>query len=251
MAWLLLNHLAVRMYHLYKESDVMQKNKQSTIKGLFLPAIALCSLFVTGNVAQAALVSYSFTGSVSHLNGPLLGTYNLGASNPGSTISGSFQFDNAAAPGGSYPGVVKNFTLNNLNGSTASWIPGANAVSIFKDIDLGDGFNGDRWKLATDVTGSAVGGYSPFRFDLNLDREGSLFANTNMQNPPSLGTLTGTRWRLIFENANGNLVRVQGALTTLTAVPLPAAVLLFGAGLISLVGLGAGGLRNLRGTQQA
>jgi hypothetical protein len=32
---------------------------------------------------------------------------------------------------------------------------------------------------------------------------------------------------------------------------LPAAVFLFGAGLISLVGLGAGGLRNLRGTQQA
>jgi len=32
-------------------------------------------------------------------------------------------------------------------------------------------------------------------------------------------------------------------------VPLPAVAILFGAGLIALVGLGAGGLRNLRRTQ--
>jgi len=228
----------------------MQKKKPSSIKGLFLPMIALCSLFITGNMAEAALVSYSFTGNVTQLSPQLLGTYNLGSSSPGSTISGSFQFDNSAATGGNYPGVVTSFTLNNMNGSTASWTPGANTISILKNIDLGDGFNGDRWKMVTDVTGSTVGGYTPYRFDLHLDREGSLFSNTNLQNPPSLGTLTGTRWRLSFENANGNLVRVQGALTSLTAVPLPAAVFLFGAGLISLVGLGAGGVRNLRGIQQ-
>ena len=53
----------------------------------------------------------------------------------------------------------------------------------------------------------------------------------------------------IVQFKDGNLVRVQGALNSLTVVPLPAAVLLFGAGLISLVGLGAGGLRNLRWPQ--
>jgi hypothetical protein len=42
---------------------------------------------------------------------------------------------------------------------------------------------------------------------------------------------------------------VSGVVTSLTAVPLPAAVLLFGAGLIALVGLGAGGLRNLHGAK--
>ena len=93
-------------------------------------------------------------------------------------------------------------------------------------------------------------GYTPVRFDLQLDHEtGGAFTGTNLQNPPSLASLTGTRWRLIFENGDGNLVRIQGALNSLTAVPLPAAVLLFGAGLISLVGLGAGGLRNLRGSK--
>ena len=223
----------------------MQIMKQSLIKkGLFLPAIALCSLLLSGNAAHAALVTYSFTGGVSHANSPLLSTMDTT-----SPVSGTFQFDNSPGIGGNYPGVVTNLTLA-IGGYTSSFAPGANAVTILKNIDLGDGFNGDRWRLVTEATGlPTITGYSPFRFDLNLDREGSLFANTDMQNPPSLSSLTGNRWRLVFENANGNLVRVQGALNSLTAVPLPAAVILFGAGLISLVGLGAGGLRNLRWPQ--
>ena len=91
----------------------------------------------------------------------------------------------------------------NIGGYTSSFAPGANAVTILQNIDLGDGFAGDRWRLVTACTGLPVNGYSPFRFDLNLDREGSLFTNTDMQNPPSLSSLTGSRWRLIFENAMG------------------------------------------------
>lgn len=221
----------------------MQSMKQLSIKGFMLPAIALCSLLLIGKTADAASITYSFTGSVTNANAPLLGTMNST-----SPVSGTFQFDNSAGVGGNYPGRVTGLTLN-IGGYTATYTPGANAVSIFKGIDLGDGFIGDRWQLVTAATGGSVNGYSPFRFDLNLDREGGLFANTNMQDPPSLSSLTGNRWRLIFENASGNMVRVQGALTSLTAVPLPAAVILFGAGLVSLVGLGAGGLRNLKGSQ--
>jgi hypothetical protein len=118
------------------------------------------------------------------------------------------------------------------------------------NTSLGGGMFGDRWKLESAATGSQVNGFAPSSFDLRLDREGGgLFANTNLQNPPSLNALTATRWRLVFEDSDGNLVNVRGALNSLTAVPLPAAVLLFGAGLISLVGLGAGGLRNLRGSR--
>ena len=221
----------------------MQTFRLMSIKGLFLPAIALCAILLSMKTADAALVTYSFTGNVGAVNGPLLPAMNMT-----SPVSGTFQFDNGPAVGGNYPGVVSNFTLN-VGGYSSTFAPGANAVTVLQNIDLGDGFNGDRWRLVTAAAGSSVNGYSPFRFDLNLDHEGSLFANTNMQNPPSLASLTGNRWRLVFENAAGNLVRVQGALNSLTAVPLPAAVILFGAGLISLVGLGAGGLRNLKGTQ--
>ena len=247
MAWLLLNPLAVRMYHLYKETDVMQKNKQSTIKGLFLPAIALCSLVLTGNVAQAALVTYSFTGGVSNISGALLSpTMNLT-----SPVSGSFQFDNATAGTsnlhvGNYAGAVTGMNLS-IGGYSSSLTPGANAITLFNNVGFGD-----RWKLVTEMTGLSANGYTPISFDLHLDHDGGgAFNNTALQNPPSLNSLTATRWRLIFENVEGHLVTVRGTLNSLTAVPLPAAVFLFGAGLISLVGLGAGGLRNLRGTQQA
>ena len=70
--WDLLHHQAVRMYHLYEGVFVMQIMKQSSIKGLFLPAIALCSLLLSGNAAHAALVTYSFTGGVSSVSGALL-----------------------------------------------------------------------------------------------------------------------------------------------------------------------------------
>jgi hypothetical protein len=224
----------------------MKIMKQVSIKGFFLPAIALCFLLICGNAAHAALVTYSFTGGVSNLNGALLSTVNLS-----SAVSGTFQFDNATSGvGGNYQGAVTNMTLN-IGSYTSSFDPlSPNSVTVFNQIDLGGSIIGDRWRLVTGATGGLINGYSPIRFDLNLDQDGgAAFSNVDLQSPPSFGSLTGSRWRLMFENADGNLVRVQGALNSLTAVPLPAAVLLFGAGLISLIGLGAGGLRNLRWPQ--
>ena len=154
-----------------------------------------------------------------------------------------------AGVGGNYPGAVQAMTVA-IGGYTSSFAPGANAVTISQNANLGGGLMGDRWKLVTAAMGLPVNGYTPLSFDLQLDREGGgLFSNTNLQNPPSLSSLTASRWRLIFENSDGNVVTVRGALSSLTAVPLPAAVILFGAGLISLVGLGAGGLRNFRWPQ--
>lgn len=224
----------------------MRTMKRFAIYGLFLPAIGLCSILLAGKTADAAMVSYSFTGSVSSISGALLSsTMNLT-----SPVSGSFQFDNATSgSGGNYPGAVTGMNVT-VGSYTSMFTPGANAVSILQNTNLGGGLTGDRWRLVTAATGISFNGYTPLSFDLHLDREGGgLFSNTNLQNPPSLSSLTATRWRLIFENADGHVVTVRGAINSLTAVPLPAAVVLFGAGLISLVGLGAGGLRNLRGMQ--
>jgi hypothetical protein len=222
----------------------MQMTKQWLKRGLILPAIVGSVLSIPITAAQAALVtySYSFTGNIA---GDPIGLV---------PVHGSFQFDNSAGDsGGTYTGAVKALSLTIGSGPssyTAVLAPGANAVTISQNTNLGGGILGDRWALVTDATGPQTPTFSPFRFDMHFDdASGGALTNTNLQGPPSLSAVSATRWRLLFEDGNGDPVALRGAITSLTAVPLPAAVLLFGAGLISLVGLGAGGLRNLRGAK--
>jgi hypothetical protein len=142
-------------------------------------------------------------------------------------------------------GAVQNFSLH-FDGYSVSF-DASGDTNLVRIIDRP---SGDIWRLRTSVMGSDIGQYSPTEFRLDLeDEDGNAITGTGLQNPPSLGDLSSTQWRLVFENSNGRAVRLQGVLNSLTVVPLPAAVLLFGAGLISLVGLGAGGLRNLRRSQ--
>lgn len=210
-------------------------------RGGILAVVALCSLLVSFTGAQAALVTYSFSGS---FDGDPLGM---------TPITGSFQFDKSVSSGGTYNGVVTGMSLTIGSGGTSYTsvlAPGANAITISQNANLGGGVLGDRWALVTAATGAQVGDYMPFRFDLRFDEAGGGFlTNTDLQDPPSLSTLSAARWRLMFEDSNGDPVALRGSITSLTAVPLPAAVILFGAGLVSLVGLGAGGLRNLRGSK--
>ncbi len=210
-------------------------------RGGMLAAVAVCVLLVPLTAAHAALVTYSFTGN---FDGDPLGM---------TPITGSFQFDNGTGgSGGIYNSAVTGMSLTIGSGGgsyTSVLAPGANAVTISQNTNLGGGLLGDRWALVTAATGPQVGDFSPFRFDLRFDGDGDLLTSTNLQDPPSLATVSAARWRLMFEDSNGDPVALRGSITSLTAVPLPAAVILFGAGLISLVGLGAGGLRNLRGSR--
>jgi hypothetical protein len=220
----------------------MQIMKQSSIKGLFLPAIALCSLLLSGNAAHAALVTYSFTGSVGSVSGALKSTLPAGSS-----MLRTFQFESATPPAGTgrYLGVVQNLSLT-IGTYSVDFDP-SGSTNV---IRVTDSPSGDRWRPRTSVAVASIGEFAPEHFRLDLaDEDGGAITGTTLKNPPSMGDLTSTHWRLVFENIDGKTVRIQGALNSLTAVPLPAAVLLFGAGLVSLVGLGAGGLRNLRGTQ--
>lgn len=210
-------------------------------RGSILTAAAVCALLVPFTPAQAASVKYSFTGNLDP-------SFDPGGMFP---ISGSFQFDNATSgSGGAYNGAVTGFTINVGGGYTSTFMPGANAITVSQSMPLGSG-SVDRWELVSTATGPVTTmGFTPFRFDLRLDGPGGgLFGDTDLQNPPSLGAVSAARWRLFFEDANGNPAVYLGSIDKLTAVPLPAAVLLFGAGLISLVGLGAGGLRNLQGSR--
>ena len=220
----------------------MRTIKQLSLKGLFLPAIALCSLLVVAGPSEAAPVTFSFNGAVSEVTGVLFPTIGTGS------MKGDVTFDSAATPIAPGTGVYLNsITGLNLNiGSYhASYTPGLlNGIVIMNSPPLG---GADNVTAFSTMTGAAINGTLPSSFFVSLtDPSGNVFSNLDLATtPPSLRSFASNQWRLVF--GNGNMV--VGSLSSLTAVPLPAAVILFGAGLISLVGLGAGGLRNLRWPQ--
>ena len=137
-------------------------------------------------------------------------------------------------------------TLSVTIGSSNPYIFGASNNNIrirnfptFDDADL---------DVNTLTSGDPVGVLTATGFHISLvDGTALAFNSQYPTTVPSLSSfMTTNEWRLAFTPGGRE---VQGMLTSLTVVPLPAAVLLFGAGLISLVGLGAGGLRNLRRPQ--
>lgn len=217
----------------------MSMMKQFLKRGVMLPA-AMCTMALFITPAHAALVSYSFTGTTD-------------APRPEDSLPvfGSFQFNKATdGNGGVYNGAVTNFRLT-IADYTSFFTPGINGVTLSQGTNLGGRLSGDRWTLVSAATGPELNGTLPYNFDLHLDRHGGgLFADIALQDPPSFRSLTQTRWRLFFEDPQGNPFAYVGSISSLTAVPLPPAMLLFGAGLVALVGLGVGGLRNLRDSQK-
>lgn len=216
----------------------MSMMMQSLRRGFMLPTV-MCAVALSLTPAHAAFVSYSFTG-ITDDQPP----------EDSLPVFGSFQFNKATdGNGGVYNGAVTNFRLT-IGQYTSFFAPGINGVTLSHGTNLGGGSSGDRWALMSAAAGPELNGTVPYNFDLHLDRQGGgLFTDTVLQDPPSLGRLTQARWRLFFEDAQGIPFASIGSITSLTAVPLPPAVLLFGAGLVALVGLGVGGLRNLRDSQ--
>ena len=138
----------------------MRMMKRRLGRGFILSAAAVCILSGSISAAQAALVTYSFTGSLDNPSSPLL-------------VSGSFQLDNGTVGnGGVYNGAVTGFTLKFGPVGAAiyesSFIPGANAVTISQNVPLGF----DRWALVSAATGGPIGVATPFSFDLRLDQKG-------------------------------------------------------------------------------
>ncbi len=90
------------------------------------------------------------------------------------------------------------------------------------------------------VAGNLVKGLAPSLFSMNLaDETGMAFSSVALpgNQAPSLNSFNVNRWTLAFTNGE----TLVGSLDTLKSVPLPATILLFGVGLIVLVGLGARG----------
>ena len=231
----------------------MEIMKPMTIKGLFLPTIALIFSLLVAGPTEASPVTFSFTGSVSDVTGVLFPAIGSGS------MSGEITFDSGALPIVPGTGVYLNQAVTGLNlhigGYSVSYVLGANGVFITNNPPMG---GIDNFTAFTTVTGPAINLTSPSSFLMSFtDPSGNAFGSVNFLNaldlldntsPPGLSSFASNQWRLIFGNErDGNVVK--GSFGTLIATPLPATAILFGVGLIALVGLGAGGLRNIRKPQ--
>jgi hypothetical protein len=209
----------------------------------------LAGLVMFGGVAVApalaATITYNFTGDVDQVGAQLRPP--APPFNTSSTISGVMTVNTADGNSnnnrGSY--TIESFSVT-VGGYTATFPPGTSGLVEIRNVNGGDRFGA----TVVNPSGVQVRGFSPSLFQIDLRGPNTVFGNDALPGPgalpPSIDEFSNrTTWRLVF-GAPGNSRTVSGDLTSLTAVPLPPAVILFGVGLVALIGLGAAGLRNLR-----
>lgn len=193
---------------------------------------ALQSLMMTGGLllssgvlvvpAMAAPITYNFSGDIS-------------GSAPPAIVSGSFTVnptDNNPAPNiGTYN--VQNFQFA-VNGNFLQTTGNLGVVNITNGTGAPGG--------AFDIFAVSLNG--PAGYNFTLIGPSNLFTDTALPNPvPSLSSFSANN-NFIFSVSG--FPSSFGPVTALTAVPLSSAVILFGVGLVALIGFGAGGLRNVR-----
>lgn len=212
-------------------------------------------LFSSGLVmppAMAATITYNFTGDVTGVHTQLSSQFNTSQGMSGSMTVLTSPDTNGSSTQGSY--AIQTFTVN-IGTYTATM--GTSGVVDIQNRISGGGSGADRFQATVEApNGPGVNFLLPSLFGINLRGGNSVFSNNlspldklpgPSDLPPTLASFSTNQWRLAFGPGNGRAV--SGVLTSLTAVPLPAAMVLFGVGLVALIGLGAGGLRNLRASQ--
>ena len=191
------------------------------------------------NPATAAPITYTFAGTVTNVtNAPNV----LGSPfNTTQTMSGQMTVNPSL---GSTHSILT-FTDFKIGTYQATQLGMSGTVTIQNNNTvLNAPSTIDRLALFQSVSGASVNTYTPSYFSIDLRGPQSLFTSTALPSTvPSISSFTvKNEWRLVF---SGGKV-VIGQMSQLTAVPLPAAVVLFGAGLVALVGLGAGSWRPKR-----
>jgi hypothetical protein len=210
-------------------------------------------LFCSGVVAapsMAATITYNFSGNVTDvgrfLSPPAVPSPQFTTE---STMTGTMTVNTADGnPGSPTVGVYSIQSLSVTIGAYTATVGSTGTVNI-----RNGGPGNDRFEVAApsqpgNLSGDPINFLLPRLFTMNLRGPNNLLGSDELpSSAPSLSSFTGAnQFRLQFGPTSGANARVVGQLTELTAVPLPTAVTLFGLGLVALVGLGAGGLRNIR-----
>jgi hypothetical protein len=204
--------------------------------GLAASMLLWASIAVTP--ATAAFIQYSFTGTVDKVQPQLSSTFNTSQLMSGLMTVNSSDTNSLNTSIGNY--AITSFSLNigGIGGYTAT-------LGTSGQVTINNGLPGlDKFlTLNTAPNGPNVNSLAPSIFEIQLRGPASIFSSDALPTtPPSVSAFTlFNQWRLAFGPGVGQAV--SGLVTNITVVPLPAAVILFGAGLVALVGLGAGSWR--------
>ncbi|NWF71898.1 MAG: hypothetical protein HXY51_02470 [Nitrospirae bacterium] len=217
-------------------------------KGVFKVRLSLLKLAFTAGMllgasiavapATAMTIQYSFTGTVNQVTPRLSSTFSTSPSS--SAMSGVM--------------TVNTTDTNTLNGNIGTYSITTFSLNIGSytatmgtsgTVEIRNGPPGnDRFNVTMNApNGPMVSSLAPRLFDIQLRGPNSIFTSDALPaSSPSITAFTNRNlWRLVF--GAGNNRTVSGVITAMTAVavvPLPPAVILFGAALVALVGLGAG-----------
>jgi hypothetical protein len=188
--------------------------------------------------ATAMTIQYSFTGTVNQVTPRLSSTFSTSPSS--SAMSGLMTVnttDTNTLSGilGSY--TITNFSLN-IEGYTAT-------MGTSGNVEIRNGRPGnDQFNVTMNApNGPVVSSLAPRIFEIQLRGPNSIFTSDALPaSTPSITAFTNRNlWRLVFGAGNNRTVSgVMTAMTAVAVVPLPPAVILFGAALVALVSLGAG-----------
>lgn len=209
-------------------------------------------LFVLGLPAQAALVTWNFSGTL----GPVIPATNPPVTSlvAGDAFSGSITFDTATVPGSTgddgfsnwaiYPDAIAalNFTVGSYSftgpvSHVSVFNPGGSTeIRVVNDYS---GFFSDGLGFTTSVTGGPVDGYLPGFFELYTDTPPGTGVSQFLSSPdlPASPPASAFYFALYFEDNAGGYVATVGGAATVSAVPLPVAAWLFGSGLLVLAGI--------------
>lgn len=210
----------------------------------FLQSLAIVAGLLLGSSlvvtpTMAASITYNFTGDVTGVHTQLSSQFN-----DSQTMSGFIKVNTTDLNPLSNTGLYSIEDFKVMIGTYTATMGPAGVVEI---TNGSSGAGADRFNaMLESPAGINVNSLGLNFFDILLRGPSSTFTSAALLFPaPSVGSFNHTNeFRLAFGPGGGR--RIEGFLTSLTAVPLPAAVVLFGAGLVALIGLGAGGLRNLR-----